>query len=225
MFKHRLYKIKSRFSFFILLIFIISYSASSKDLIVKEIKNEIKIIDKYGNNFFLKQNYILKNGDFLQSLDKNSYLVFDKIKICLGKNSSIKINQIKLNSISLEHRAGSLLINNQENNKINFQVDIFKNLILNFKNKLYTKQINKTQFIIRSFSRANFKPYNNQNVTSLKKNETYKFDQLITKTLIKNISEDPLIQNCLTNKKYFETNYQKSFKCTSKFSRLICCFQ
>ena len=83
MFKHRLYKIKSRFSFFILLVFIISYSASSKDLIVKEIKNEIKIIDKYGNNFFLKQNYILKNGDFLQSINKNSYLVFDKIKICL----------------------------------------------------------------------------------------------------------------------------------------------
>ena len=100
----------------------------------------------------------------------------------------IKINQIKLNLISLEQRAGSLLINNQENNKINFQVDIFKNLILNFKNRLYTKQINKTQFIIRSFSRASFKPYNNQNVTSLKKNEIYKFDQLITKTLIKNIS-------------------------------------
>ena len=44
MFKHRLYKIKSRFSFFILLIFINSYSANSEDLIVKEIKNEIKIV-------------------------------------------------------------------------------------------------------------------------------------------------------------------------------------
>ena len=39
------------------------------------------------------------------------------------------------------------------------------------------------------------------------------------------VSEDPLIQNCLTNKKHFKTNHQKFFKCTSKFSKLICGFQ
>ena len=216
---------KLKYIYFILISSLYWYPSYSNDLIVTKIENQIKIVDKYGNKFTLGQNYILKNGDFLNSVDKNSYLIFNKTKLCLGKNSSIKVKQIKSNLITIEHVKGSLLINNQENNKLNFKIEIFDNLISNFKNKIYTKKLNKKKFILKSFSNANFKPNSSQNIINIKKNATYIFDQILKKNLVKNILESPLIKNCLTNKKRIETNHQKLFRCKPNFSKLICGFQ
>ena len=82
MLNHRLYKIKLKYFFFISFFFLNSFSANSVELIVKQIKNPIKLIDKYGNNFFINENYIFKNGDFINSTDENSYLILNGIKIC-----------------------------------------------------------------------------------------------------------------------------------------------
>ena len=89
-----LVQIKLRYFFFISLIFVNSFSANSVELIVNKIENPIKLIDKYGNKFFLNNNYILKNGDFLNSKDKSSFLIFNDVKICLGVNSSFKFKEI-----------------------------------------------------------------------------------------------------------------------------------
>ena len=200
MLNHRLYKIKLKYFFFISFFFLNSFSANSVELIVKQIKNPIKLIDKYGNNFFINENYIFKNGDFINSTDENSYLILNGIKICLGVNSSLKFNEIfhKKNEIFIEHLKGSIFINQRTNYKI--KIKIFKNLISDFKHKIYTNIFDKNKFILQSFSKINFLQENKKS-KNLEKNITYLFSDILKKTKIVNISEDPLFKECESKEK------------------------
>ena len=221
MLNHRLYKIKLKYFFFISLFFLNSFSANSVELIVKQIKNPIKLIDKYGNNFFINENYIFKNGDFVNSIDENSYLILNGIKICLGVNSSIKFKEIfnKKNEIFIEHLKGSIFINQRTNYKI--KIKIFKNLISDFKHKIYTNIFDKNKFILQSFSKINFIQENKKS-KNLEKNITYLFSDILKKTKIVNISEDPLFKECESKEKKIQLNEQKKFKCVPRGSELVC---
>ena len=218
---HRLYKIKLKYFFFILLIFVNSFSANSVELIVKQIKNPIKLIDKYGNNFFINKNYILKNGDFINSIDENSYLILNGIKICLGVNSSLKFKEIfnKKNEVFIEHLKGSIFINQRTNYKI--KIKIFKNLISDFKHKIYTNIFDKNKFILQSFSKINFIQENKKSI-NLEKNITYLFSDILKKAKIGNISEDPLFKECESKEKKIQLKTQKIFKCVPRGSELVC---
>ena len=221
MLNHRLYKIKLKYFFFISFFFLNSFSANSVELIVKQIKNPIKLIDKYGNNFFINENYIFKNGDFINSADENSYLILNGIKICLGVNSSLKFNEIfnKKNEIFIEHLKGSIFINQRTNYKI--KIKIFKNLISDFKHKIYTNIFDNNKFIIQSFSKINFIQENKKS-KNLEKNITYLFSNILKKTKIVNISEDPLFKECESKEKKIQLNEQKKFKCVPRGSELVC---
>ena len=198
-----------------------SFSANSVELIVKQIKNPIKLIDKYGNNFFIDKNYILKNGDFINSIDENSYLILNGIKICLGVNSSLKFKKIfnKKNEIFIEHLKGSIFINQRTNYKI--KIKIFKNLISDFKHKIYTNIFDNNKFIIQSFSKINFIQENKKSI-NLEKNITYLFSDILKKAKIGNISEDPLFKECESKEKKIQLNEQKKFKCVPRGSELVC---
>ena len=221
MLNHRLYNIKLKYFFFISFFFLNSFSANSVELIVKQIKNPIKLIDKYGNNFFINENYIFKNGDFINSTDENSYLILNGIKICLGVNSSLKFNEIfnKKNEIFIEHLKGSIFINQRTNYKI--KIKIFKNLISDFKHKIYTNIFDKNKFILQSFSKINFIQENKKS-KNLEKNFTYLFSDILKKTKIVNISEDPLFKECESKEKKIQLNEQKKFKCVPRGSELVC---
>ena len=221
MLNHRLYKIKLKYFFFISFFFLNSFSANSVELIVKQIKNPIKLIDKYGNNFFINENYIFKNGDYINSTDENSYLILNGIKICLGVNSSLKFNEIfnKKNEIFIEHLKGSIFINQRTNYKI--KIKIFKNLISDFKHKIYTNIFDKNKFILQSFSKINFIQENKKS-KNLEKNITYLFSDTLKKTKIVNISEDPLFKECESKEKKIQLNEQKKFKCVPRGSELVC---
>ena len=221
MLNHRLYKIKLKYFFFISFFFLNSFSANSVELIVKQIKNPIKLIDKYGNNFFINENYIFKNGDFINSTDENSYLILNGIKICLGVNSSLKFNEIfnKKNEIFIEHLKGSIFINQRTNYKI--KIKIFKNLISDFKHKIYTNIFDKNKFILQSFSKINFIQENKKSI-NLEKNITYLFSDILKKAKIGNISEDPLFKECESKEKKIQLNEQKKFKCVPRGSELVC---
>ncbi len=102
---YRLFNFKLfKYLFLIPLLAPFNYQTFANELIISKLNNRIKLIDKYGNNFFINENYILKNGDFINSVDKNSYLIFNDIKICLGVNSSLKFKEIfkKKNEIFIE---------------------------------------------------------------------------------------------------------------------------
>ena len=221
MLNHRLYKIKLKYFFFISFFFLNSFSANSVELIVKQIKNPIKLIDKYGNNFFINENYIFKNGDFINSTDENSYLILNGIKICLGVNSSLKFKEIfnKKNEIFIEHLKGSIFINQRTNYKI--KIKIFKNLISDFKHKIYTNIFDKNKFILQSFSKINFIQENKKSI-NLEKNITYLFSDILKKAKIGNISEDPLFKECESKEKKIQLKNQKIFKCVPRGSELVC---
>ena len=212
-----------RYFLFILSIIVSFYSANSNELVVKQIKNQIKIIDKYGNNFFINENYILKHGDFINSKNKNAYLIFNDIKICLGMNSSLKFREIlnKKNEVLLEHLKGSIFINQKRNDKTKIKIKIFNNLILNFKNSIYINILDINKFILQSFSKINFKQENKKSI-NLEKNITYKFTDMLKKAKIGNISDDPLFKECKSKEQKVPFNNQKIFKCVPRGSELVC---
>ena len=158
----------------------------------------------------------------MKSKNKISYLTFNKVKICLAKNSSIKVKKIKNDYMVIEHLKGSLLVNKENNSKLKLQIQILDNLILDITDKIYTNQFEKNKFLLRSFSGVNFKFFNTKNIRKLKKNTTYKFNEKLQEIRINNILEDPLINNCLINKKNFNSNNLKSFSCIPTGNKLIC---
>lgn len=158
----------------------------------------------------------------MKSKNKISYLTFNKVKICLAKNSSIKVKKIKNDYMVIEHLKGSLLVNKENNSKLKLQIQILDNLILDIRDKIYTNQFEKNKFLLRSFSGVNIKSLNTKNVRKLKKNTTYKYNEKLLEIKINNILEDPLINNCLINKKNFNSNNLKLFSCIPTGNKLIC---
>ena len=96
------------------------------------------------------------------------------------------------------------------------------NLILDITDKVYTNQFEKNKFLLRSFSGISFKSSNTKNITKLKKNTTYKINEKLQEIRINNILKDPVINNCLINKKNFNSNNLKSFSCIPTVKKLIC---
>ena len=211
-----------KYLFFVILCLLFNSPLHAKKLIISEIKNKIENVDIYGNKFILNKNYIIKNGDFFKSKNQNSYFVFDNIKICLAKNSSVKFREIKNKNVILEHIRGNLLVNKIKNKSLKIEISIYKKFILDVKGKVYINQFDKNKFILRSFFGLSYKPFYSKQNFKLKKNTTYKYNGKLKETEISNILKDPLIINCLTNKTIvnFDKNY--SFTCMQNGKKLVC---
>lgn len=218
---HRLLNITVMYLFIFFYLVNSSPSLSNK-LIVTETKNPTKIIDRYGNKFFISKNYILKIGDYAVSRNKNSYFIFEDIKLCLGRNSSIKFNDIsyKKNQILIEHLKGSVFINNKNYRRLKVKLKILDNFITKF-NKIYVNHLNKKKYIMHSFSQIIFKE-NEKSQINLKKNFSYKFDNILAKTEIKNILNDPLITQCKLEKKNIGNNKKGLFRCFANGTKITC---
>ena len=218
---HRLLNIKVIYLFFIFFCLVNSNLSLSDELIVTKTKNPTKIIDLYGNKFFISKNYILKVGDYAVSRNENSYFIFENIKICLGSNSSIKFNEIsyKDNHIVIEHLRGSVFIHNKNYRKLKIKLKVLNNFITKF-NKIYVNHFNKNKFIFHSFSQISFKE-NEKSQINLKKNFSYKFDNILAKTKIKNILNDPLITQCKLEKN-IGNNKKNLFRCFPNGTKITC---
>ena len=211
-----------KYLLFLLLTLFFNNTLIAKELIISEIKNKIENVDIYGNKFILNKNYIIKNGDFFKSKNQNSYFVFDNIKICLAKNSSIKFKEIKNKNVILEHIRGNLLVNKIKNKSLKIEISIYKKFILDVKGKIYINQFNKNKFILRSFFGLSYKPFHSKKMFELKKNTTYEYAVELKETMVSNILNDPLIINCLTNKKIIDADKNYSFTCIQNGKRLVC---
>ena len=214
------FKLKHLFFFIITLFF--NNTLIAKELIISEIKNKIENVDIYGNKFILNKNYIIKNGDFFKSKNQNSYFVFNNIKICLAKNSSVKFKEIKSKNFILEHITGNVLVNKIKNKSLKVEISIYKKFIFDVKDKVYINQFNKNKFIVRSFFGLSYKPFYSKQTFKLKKNTTYKYNGKLKETKVSNILKDPLIINCLKSKKIIDANKNYSFTCIQNGKRLVC---
>ena len=208
--------------FFILTLFFNNTLLHAKELIISEIKNKIENVDIYGNKFILNKNYIIKNGDFFKSKNQNSYFVFNNVKICLAKNSSVKFKEIKSKNVILEHIKGNVLVNKIKNKSLKVEISIYKKFIFVVKDKIYINQFNKNKFIVRIFFGLSYKPFYSKKIFKLKKNTTYKYSEELKETMASNILDDSLIINCLTNKRIIDTDKNYSFTCIQNGKRLVC---
>ena len=211
-----------KYLLFILLTLFFNNTLIAKELIISEIKNKIENVDIYGNKFILNKNYIIKNGDFFKSKNQNSYFVFNNIKICLAKNSSVKFREIKSKNVILEHITGNLLVNKIKNKSLKVEISIYKKFIFDVKDKVYINQFNKNKFIVRSFFGLSYKPFYSKKIFKLKKNTSYKYALELKETMVSNILNDPLIINCLTNKRIIDADKNYSFTCIQNGKRLVC---
>ena len=191
-----------KYSFFIILSLLFNSSLHAKELIISEIKNKIENVDIYGNKFILNKNYIIKNGDFFKSKNQNSYFVFNNVKICLAKNSSVKFKEIKSKNVILEHIKGNVLVNKIKNKSLRVEISIYKKFIFDVKDKIYINQFNKNKFIVRSFFGLTYKPFYSKQTFKLKNNTEYNYDLKLKETKVSNILKDPLIINCLTKETF-----------------------
>ena len=208
--------------FFLIFILFFNNTLIAKELVISEIKNKIENVDIYGNKFILNKNYIIKNGDFIKSKNQNSYFVFNNVKICLAKNSSIKFKEIKNKNVILEHIRGNLFVNKIKNKSLKIEISLYKQFILDVKGKVYINQFDKNKFILRSFFGLSYKPFYSKKIFKLKKNTTYKYSEVLKETMVSNILDDSLIINCLTNKKIIDTDKNYSFTCIQNGKRLVC---
>ena len=211
-----------KYLFFVILSLLFNSSLHAKELIISEIKNKIENVDIYGNKFILNKNYIIKNGDFIKSKNQNSYFVFNNVKICLAKNSSVKFKEIKSKNVILEQIKGNVLVNKIKNKSLKIEISIYKKFILDVKGKVYINQFNKNKFIVRSFFGLNYKPLYSKQIFRLKNNTAYKYDTKLKETKVSNILKDPLIINCLTNKIIIDADKNNSFTCIQNGKRLVC---
>ena len=214
------FKLKHLFFFIFILFF--NTTLIAKELIISEIKNKIENVDIYGNKFILNKNYIIKNGDFIKSKNQNSYFVFNNVKICLAKNSSVKFKEIKSKNVILDHIKGNILVNKIKNKSFKVEISIYKKFIFDVKDKVYINQFNKNKFIVRSFFGLSYKPFYSKQTFKLKNNTEYKYDAKLKETKVSNILKDHLIINCLTNKKIIDANKNYSFTCIQNGKTLVC---
>ena len=142
--------------FFFILTLFFNNTLIAKELVISEIKNKIENVDIYGNKFILNKNYIIKNGDFFKSKNQNSYFVFNNVKICLAKNSSVKFKEIKSKNVILEHIKGNVLVNKIKNKSLKVEISIYKKFIFDVKNKVYINQFNKNKFVAVNIYVFNF---------------------------------------------------------------------
>ena len=213
---------KVKYQFFVILSLVLNNALHAKELIVSEIKNKIENVDIYGNKFILNKNYIIKNGDFVKSKNQNSYFVFNNVKICLAKNSSVKFKEIKSKNVILEHIKGNVLVNKIKNKSLKVEISLYKKFIFDVKDKVYINQFNKNKFIVRSFFGLSYKPFYSKQTFRLKNNTAYKYDTKFKETKVSNILKDPLIINCLTNKKIIDADKNYSFGCIQNGKKLVC---
>ena len=165
---------KVKYLFFVILSLVFNNILHAKKLIISEIKNKIENVDIYGKKFILNKNYIIKIGDFFKSKNQNSYFVFNNVKICLAKNSSVKFKEIKSKNFILEHITGNVLVNKIKNKSLKVEISIYKKFIFDVKNKVYINQFNKNKFIVRSFFGLSYKPFYSKQTFKLKNNTEYK---------------------------------------------------
>ena len=74
--------------------FVFKFAYASETIKIKDIRNNIFVLDIYGNRYLATKNNKLKSGHFLRSIKKPAILLMDNNKICFSKNSSIKIKSI-----------------------------------------------------------------------------------------------------------------------------------
>ena len=211
----------------IFFLFIIPCSlAKAQNVIkIKNVKNNIFVLDNHGKRFALNKDKEIKIGDFLKTKDNFALMNLKNEKICFSKQSSLKIKKInaKKKLIEIEVRKGKFLFFIKRTSKLNFNFKLqTKTLTYNFGYIFLSKHSHKG-YNIQTFKNSAYIIESNFKKTILKPNTFYilKADSLAKKKLSK-FDFSYFLNECHNINYDLNSLKKKSYKCSKSDNKLSC---
>ena len=110
----------------LLIVFFSKFVFADKNFKIKNVQNDISILDIHGKRYNASPEIIIKTGDFLSSKKNPALIKIGDNKLCFSKKTSIKITSIEdyKNIISLSVVKGKLLIFVNNKDKLKFNINV-----------------------------------------------------------------------------------------------------
>ena len=218
---------------FSFIFFLLSTSLSYSDIKIIEIKNTVHVLDIYGKRYTLNKSSEIKSGDYLRTRKNPANLVLtNKTKVCLSKNTSLKIENVQLVAdqyeINLSLKKGNILLSvpNNSKNKYNFIFSDYK--INNFKDEIIISKQNKLEILnFNNKLKLMFKDKKNLNIPPYSYAKISKKENLLEIDDATDTSQytNKFLQGCVNkiqNLKVKKEDWDLQYGCVTQSGRLVC---
>ena len=213
---------------FFVFFFAFKFAYASETINIKDIRNNIFVLDIYGNRYLATKNNKLKSGHFLRSIKKPAILLMDNNKICFSKNSSIKIKSINKSKklINIIVLKGKFVFSANHLSGFKYHIKINNNIIENNLGNLFLSKKPQNSFSIKTYKDASYLYTNSSKKMKLNPNSFYDFKSKVTSLKIKNDFKKSDFLNQCFNKNY-TSNLIKEFKykCSTLKNKIYCGYE
>ena len=226
-------QLNSYFLFIFIFIFFNNHTLSAFKTTVTEVNNDVFVLDVYGKRFNLKNSDEIKSGDFLKTNNlPASFILNNKIKVCLSANSSLKITNLDLikerYDITFQFRSGNLYLSIPNNSIDTHNIKFFNYIIKNSRNDLVLSKSSELELInYRNSFNLFFKDKKNKSVPPFSYLKLSKNGNVVNSSKIIN-SDDiqkKFLAGCIntTSKDKLKNNSRElQYGCITQSGKLVC---
>ena len=218
---------------FSFIFFLSSTSLSFSDIKIIDVKNTVHVLDIYGKRYTLNKSSEIKSGDYLRTRKNPANLVLtNKTKVCLSKNTSLKIENVQLvadqHEINLSLKKGNILLLVPNNSKDKYNVifsdykinNLKDEIIISIQNKLEILNFNnKLKLTFKDKKSLNIPPYSYAKIS--KKENLLEIADATDTSQYTNI----FLQGCVNkiqNLKAKKRDWDIQYGCITQSGRLVC---
>ena len=223
----------SFFLFIFIFIFFNNPAFSALKTTVTEVNNNVFVLDVYGKRFNLKNSDEIKTGDFLKTNNlPASFILNNKIKVCLSANSSLKITTLDLikerYDITFQFRSGALYLSIPNNSINTHNIKFFNYIIKNSKNDLFLSKSSELELInYRNSFNLFFKDKKNKRVPAFSYLKLSKDGNVVNSSKIINsddIKKKFLVGciNKMSKDKHKNNSRVLQYGCITQSGKLVC---
>ena len=223
----------SFFLFIFIFIFFNNPAFSALKTTVTEVKNDVFVLDVYGKRFNLKNSDEIKTGDFLKTNNlPASFILNNKIKVCLSANSSLKIINLDLikerYDITFQFRSGDLYLSIPNNSIDTHNIKFFNYIIKNSRNDLVLSKSSELELInYRNSFNLFFKDKKNKRVPPFSYLKLSKNGNVVNSSKIINsddIKKKFLVGciNTISKDKHKNNSRALQYGCITQSGKLVC---
>ena len=223
----------SFFLFNFIFIFFNNPTLSALKTTVTEVNNDVFVLDVYGKRFNLKNSDEIKSGDFLKTNNlPASFILKNKIKICLSANSSLKITTLDLikenYEITFQFRSGDLYLSIPINSINKHNIKFFNYSIKNSKNDLVLSKSSGLELInYRNSFNLFFKDKKNKKVPPMTYLKLSKVGDIVHSSKIMNSDDikNKFLVGCInkiSKDKLKNNSRELQYGCITQSGKLVC---
>lgn len=223
----------SFFLFIFIFIFFNNPAFSALKTTVTEVNNNVFVLDVYGKRFNLKNSDEIKTGDFLKTNNlPASFILNNKIKVCLSANSSLKITTLDLikerYDITFQFRSGNLYLSIPNNSIDTHNIKFFNYIIKNSRNDLVLSKSSELELInYRNSFNLFFKDKKNKRVPPFSYLKLSKNGNVVNSSKIINsddIKKKFLVGciNRISKDKHKNNSRALQYGCITQSGKLVC---